>query len=90
MTRVHIRPALLRWALEQASDRENLQKRFPKLSEWLQGKSQPTLRQLEKFSRATSTPPGFLFLAEPPEEQLPIPFFRARNNEPVQRPGFWY
>lgn len=87
MTRVHVKPSLLQWALERVSDRENLQKRFPKLSEWLQGESQPTLRQLEEFSRATSTPLGFLFLAKPPEEELSIPFFRTYNNEPVQRPS---
>ncbi len=87
MTRVHIKPSLLQWAVKRASDRENLQKRFPKLSEWLEGKSLPTLRQLEEFSRATSTPLGFLFLAEPPKEQLSIPFFRTYNNETVQRPS---
>ena len=87
MTRVQINPALLRWAVERASSKERLQKRFPRLSEWLEGTSQPTLRQLEAFSRATSTPFGFLFLERPPEEQLSVPFFRTLTNEAVQRPS---
>jgi Zn-dependent peptidase ImmA (M78 family) len=87
MTRVQINPALLRWAVERASGKERLQERFPKLSEWLEGKSQPTLRQLEAFSRATSTPFGFLFLERPPEEELSVPFFRTLTNETVQRPS---
>lgn len=85
MTRVNVSPDLLRWALERAPAPANIQRKFPKLSEWLQGASQPTLRQLEEFSKATSTPFGYFFLSGPPDERLPIPLFRTLSDEPVRR-----
>jgi Zn-dependent peptidase ImmA (M78 family) len=46
------------------------------------------MRQLEKFAKETATPFGYLFLAEPPAEQLPIPHFRTLNgHQPARRPS---
>jgi Zn-dependent peptidase ImmA (M78 family) len=81
MPRVNIAGTVLRWALERSGkDAAVLTQRLPKLSNWLKGEGQPTLRQLEDFARATSTPLGYLFLTHPPEEQLPIPYFRTLDN----------
>jgi transcriptional regulator with XRE-family HTH domain len=66
---------------------EALTKRFPKLSEWESGAAKPTLRQLEEFASATTTPLGYLFLPEPPEEALPIPDFRTVADRPIGRPS---
>jgi Zn-dependent peptidase ImmA (M78 family) len=66
---------------------ETVKRRFPKLSEWLQGQSQPTLRQLEEFAKATYTPLGYLFLSAPPDEQITIPHFRTLSDEPFHRPS---
>jgi hypothetical protein len=75
---VCVAPQLLRWAREHSGRSvEELERRFPKLSEWEAGEGQPTLRQLQDYAHATCTPVGFLFLVEPPEEQLPIPAFRT-------------
>jgi Zn-dependent peptidase ImmA (M78 family) len=77
MIRVDVRPRMLRWARERAGySTEALLGRFPKLVDWEEGRLRPTLKQLERFARATHVPVGFLFLLEPPEESVPIPDFR--------------
>jgi len=85
--RVPVNPELLHWALRRSGRTpESLSSRFKKLGDWLEGKVQPTLNQLEDFARATHTGIGYFFLPEPPEETLPIPDFRtlpeARNQPP--------
>jgi Zn-dependent peptidase ImmA (M78 family) len=88
MPRVNVASTVLRWALERSGkDPAVLTQRLPKLSNWLEGEGHPTLRQLEDFARATSTPLGYLFLAHPPEEQLPIPHFRTLDNAHPPRPS---
>ena len=87
-TRVSVRPQLLRWACERGRIQpEALVQRFPRFAEWESGKKQPTPRQLETFARASRTPIGFFFLAEPPEERIPIPDFRTVADKPVGRPS---
>lgn len=76
---------VLEWALRRSGNRADLERRFPKLAEWLSGAIQPTLRQLEAFAKATAVPFGFLLLPEPPEEQLPIPYFRTLGDEPLRQ-----
>jgi Zn-dependent peptidase ImmA (M78 family) len=86
--RVDVKPELLRWARERARLRiEDLLQRFPKLREWEAGEAQPTFRQLEAFSDATTVPFGYLFLPDPPDEPLPIPDFRTLGDKPVRRPS---
>ena len=87
MTRVAVRPELVRWARERAGfdDVEELIGRFPKLAEWEAGDAQPTLKQLEAFAHAVHVPFGYLFLADPPEEPLPIPDFRTHDGRGVRR-----
>ena len=88
MTRVTIRPEMLRWAKERSGvSQADLKKRFPKFDEWERGASQPTLKQLEGYAKATHTPFGFLFLARPPEEPIPIPDFRTMANRRMTRPS---
>lgn len=88
MLRVKISPVLLRWACERSGHgREHLLKRFPKLNSWVQGEVLPTLRQLEGFAKATYTPIGYLFLPEPPTEELPVTDFRTVGDVEVIRPS---
>ncbi len=69
------------------SGRRDLTQKFPKLTEWESGERTPTFKQLEDFARATHTPIGFLFLPEPPEEQVPIPHYRTMGDAGVSRPS---
>ncbi len=88
MTRVAIRPTMLRWACERAGfDVGALTPRFPQLPAWERGEKQPTFKQLEAFAKATHTPFGYLFLPEPPEEPVPIPDFRTVRDAGVRRPS---
>jgi Zn-dependent peptidase ImmA (M78 family) len=88
MTRVSISPRLLEWASDRSDKgRDELADRFPKLTRWLSGEESPTLSQLEQFSKATSTPLGFLFLKTPPAEPLPVPHYRTINNKNVRAPS---
>jgi Zn-dependent peptidase ImmA (M78 family) len=88
MNRVPVKPELLCWARNRASrDVARLSKPFPKLEAWERGEVQPTLKQLERFAKATHTPVGYLFLDEPPEEQVPIPDFRTTATVYFDRPS---
>jgi transcriptional regulator with XRE-family HTH domain len=59
---VSVAPQILRWARERSGrSAEQLEQRFPKLSEWEAGEGQPTLRQLEDYAQATYTPVGSSF-----------------------------
>ncbi len=87
-TRAAISPALLGWARERSRlPATTLARRFPKLGEWERGEAQPTLKQVEALAKATHTPVGYLFLAEPPVEQLPLPDFRTIRNAPFGQPS---
>jgi Zn-dependent peptidase ImmA (M78 family) len=83
-----VAPEILRWAIERSGRAaEDLQRRFPKLQDWLNREAQPTLRQLQDFASATYTPFGYFFLDAPPEEQLPIPDFRTRRPAALRKPS---
>ena len=88
MNRVGIEPALLRWACERSGrDTEDLLKRFPKLEAWERGSVLPTFKQLENFAKATYAPIGYLFLQEPPVEDLPVTDFRTMGDAVVRHPS---
>ena len=76
---------MLTWARERSQlALAYFDKRFPRLAQWERGDARPTFKQLESFAKATHTPFGFLFLAEPPEERLPIPDLRTLAHRPAR------
>jgi Zn-dependent peptidase ImmA (M78 family) len=86
--RVDVMPQLLAWAAERSGrDPGELGERFPALEEWTAGEIKPTLKQLEKFAKATDTPIGYLLRQEPPEERLPVPDFRTLPSTRSARPS---
>lgn len=86
--RVDVAPGLLHWAIERAGwDEATVERRIPRLDEWVTGTRRPTLKQLEKFASDTHTPFGLLFLSEPPVENVPIPDMRTMGNVSVPHPS---
>jgi Zn-dependent peptidase ImmA (M78 family) len=88
LMRVEVKPELLRWARERAGfDARTLGHRFPHLDAWERGELHPTLKQVERFAKATYAPVGYLFLQEPPVERVPIPDFRTVSRERIDHPS---
>jgi transcriptional regulator with XRE-family HTH domain len=84
---VEVKPQMLRWARERARlELDGIEHRFPQLMAWERKETQPTLRQLENFAKAMHVPIGYLFLAQPPVESLPIPDFRTIGGKTIERP----
>lgn len=87
MTAVPVQPSVIEWALTRSGGRSALEERFPRLADWLAGKKRPSLKQLEEFAKASRVPVGYLLLAEPPEEELPIRDLRTFEGRGVRRPS---
>jgi transcriptional regulator with XRE-family HTH domain len=76
--KAHINPKILRWIRERSGldmgDAARVASISPdQLARWEAGESQPTFIQAQKLAQALHTPFGYLFLAEPPAESLPLP-----------------
>lgn len=72
---------MLTWAIARAGyDVPTFAEKFPKILDWLDGQKKPTVKQLEEFSKKVYLPFGYLFLPQPPQERLPIPYFRTNGN----------
>lgn len=80
--RFPVNPDILRWAIEE-SDRDYLEviERFPNIDKWINKDREPTMRQLEEFSRFTYTPFGYMFLSKPPKPYKSSTEFRTINNK---------
>lgn len=77
---ITLAPSVLRWARERvALDLEGLATRVnlsPKKVKAWEETGQLPFAHLERLAEKTHTPVGYLFLPEPPKEQLPIADFR--------------
>jgi Zn-dependent peptidase ImmA (M78 family) len=78
---------MLDWAARRSRrDRDELAELFP-LEAWETGQRTPTLKQLEKYAKATYTPFGMFFLDSPPAETLPLPDFRTIAGASIDGPS---
>lgn len=85
-TRINISPENLIWATECSGlTIDSLEDIYPKALTWIHNESLPTLNQLQDFAKKLHVPFGFLFLDKPPEESIPITFFRS-NGDVVKNP----
>ena len=77
-----INAEMLSWARERAGLStsvlaEKLKQSEDKVSAWEAGEDRPTFRQAQQFAQQVHVPFGYLFLREPPEDDLPIPDLRT-------------
>ncbi|WP_299310819.1 XRE family transcriptional regulator [uncultured Halomonas sp.] len=73
---------MLSWARERAGLSiamlaEKLQQPEDKVAAWEAGEARPTFRQAQQFAQHVHAPFGYLFLRQPPEDDLPIPDLRT-------------
>jgi Zn-dependent peptidase ImmA (M78 family) len=79
---VNVNNSMLTWAIIRAGyDLSVFVEKFPKVLDWLEGQKKPTVKQLEEFSKRVYLPFGYLFLPQPPQESMPIPYFRTNGNQ---------
>jgi len=82
---LNIKPDLIHWAISRAGyEHREFFEQFPRAKSWLEEEKSPTLPQLRDFAKKAHVPFGYLFLQEPPREELPIPFFRTVGGETNQ------
>ena len=80
-TEINVNPTILTWAIARAGYIVgDFLEKFPHVKNWIEKAKVPTVKQLEEFARRVHIPFGYLFLQEPPKEQIPFPFFRTSNN----------
>jgi len=79
----NINSEILEWAITRAGNElEDFLISNPKVKEWINREKFPTLKQLEKFTQKVHVPFGYMFLQSPPNEDIPIPFFRTGKSNP--------
>ena len=89
--KIRLKPEVLRWARERAGiDQEELAHKLrikPEVvSEW-ECSGRISIAQADKLAQRTHTPLGFLYLAEPPEDRLPITDFRTWSDDLPPHPS---
>ncbi|MFK8013525.1 MAG: ImmA/IrrE family metallo-endopeptidase [Marinicellaceae bacterium] len=69
---------IINWAITRAGNSlEEFYAENPDVLDWIEGKKNPTLKQLENFTHKVHVPFGYMFMNAPPQEEIPIPFFRT-------------
>lgn len=92
MTTASINTDMLTWARERSGiSVPDFARRCgiseERLREWESGERKLTFNQAMRFAEKAHVPFGYLFLAKPPEEVLPIPDLRTLEGQGVQRPS---
>ncbi|GAA0734237.1 ImmA/IrrE family metallo-endopeptidase [Aquimarina litoralis] len=78
----NINSDLINWAITRAGNElDEFYLDNPSVAEWVAGTKKPTIKQLENFTHKVHVPFGYMFLNEPPQEEIPIPFFRTGSSQ---------
>ena len=88
---ITLQPGVLRWARERAGlDRDQLATRLKlqpqDIMEW-EHSGRITFNEVDDLAKHTYTPVGYFYLAEPPDDSLPIADFRTRAGASPHRPS---
>ena len=88
---ITLQPAVLRWARERAGlNRDQLAAKLKlrpvEIREW-ENSGSITFDKVDDLSKRTYTPVGYLYLAQPPDDSLPIADFRTRAGALPKRPS---
>lgn len=86
-TRVeNINKELIEWAIiRNGNDLQEFYVQNPTIESWTKGEKFPTVKQLESFTHKVHVPFGYMFLPKPPQEEIPLPFFRSANKFPTNK-----
>jgi len=88
MSEALVTPCILIWARERAQlsldfVANSLKVKIDKVKLWEKGEKKPTFNQAQRIANLLQVPFGYLFLKEPPQENLSIPDLRTFNNKPI-------
>ena len=85
MSEAVVQPPVLRWAQRRGGhDDGAMRNRFGNWDQWLTREKTPHFSDIARIAHFTRVPLGYLFLPEPPQEDLPIPDLRAgRGSAPT-------
>ena len=92
MTEALVTPDVLTWArrrrgMEVAELAGKLNVKPEAVYAWEAGEKRPTFRQAQLFAQALYVPFGYLYLAEPPVQELPLPDFRTMPGQLPREPS---
>lgn len=92
MSKAKVNTAMLTWARERSGYSlpefaHKLGITDEKLAQWETGEQQLTFVQAMKFAEKAHVPFGYLFLEQPPVENLPIPDLRTVGSGELRRPS---
>ena len=87
MAEAFVTPHLWTWARQRRGlEVEDLAKKLnvkpDAVNAWEAGERRPTFRQAQNFAQASYVPFGYLYLADPPVQELPLPDFRTIPGQP--------
>ncbi len=85
MTGSDISAPVLAWAGRRSGrDADDIRTKFADWDRWLADEANPTFSEVERIAAYTRVPLGYFFLAEPPDDRLPIPDFRVGRGRQLR------
>ena len=92
MTEALVTPNVMTWArqrrgMEVADLASKLNVKPEAIDAWEAGEKRPTFRQAQRIAQALYVPFGFLYMSEPPIEELPLTDFRTTPGQSPRKPS---